>query len=381
MKFDCPPEQDIPSFRSNSAPFSLATDEAVFFLKDPGFGRMFTDNMAVIHWKEGLGWHDARIMPRAPFSIDPTCAVLHYAQEIFEGMKAYRGQDGQINLFRPWENAKRFNRSAARMAMPELPEPLFIDAVKRLVRADHRWIPGLPNSLYLRPFMFASEAFLGVRPAREYTFCVVACPAGAYFSGSNDTISVWAEPELSRAGPGGTGAAKCGGNYAASLAAHAKAKAQGCDQVLFLDGSPDGCVEELGGMNLFFVMDDGSLVTPALGTILPGITRQSIIDLAILQGTLVVERRFALSECLAAIASDQVREMFACGTAAVITGVGRIKGHHGTAQIGDGSEGAMTRSLRNALLAIQFGQMAAPFKWLLPVLLEEDEPRLMAAAP
>ena len=253
-------------------------------LANPGFGKTFTDHMVLVTWTRGRGWHDARITAYGPLTLDPSAAVLHYAQEIFEGMKAYRHADGSIWTFRPDQNAARFARSARRLALPELPPAAFVQSLKALVEVDQAWVPSSEHgeaSLYLRPFMFASEAFLGVRPAAEVTYCVIASPAGPYFSGGLKPVSIWVSSEYVRAAPGGTGAAKCGGNYAASLAAQVEASEHGCDQVVFLDGLEHRWVEELGGMNVFFVLQDGSIVTPELtGTILEGITRDSIVDLA-----------------------------------------------------------------------------------------------------
>ncbi|HKT53636.1 MAG TPA: branched-chain amino acid aminotransferase, partial [Caulobacteraceae bacterium] len=252
-------------------------EQRAVLMEDPGFGRVLSDHMVTIRWTAEKGWHDAEVRAREPFRIDPAAAVLHYAQEIFEGLKAYRSQDGDVVLFRPYENAKRFIRSAERMSMPALPQETFVAAIEALLQVDADWIPGGESSLYLRPFMFASEAFLGVRPASEYVFCVIASPVGAYFKGGVKPVKVWVSEDASRAAPGGTGAAKCGGNYAASLLAQAEAYEHGCDQVVFLDAAEHRWVEELGGMNVFFVFED-QLVTPPLGgTILPGITRDSII--------------------------------------------------------------------------------------------------------
>ena len=242
-------------------------------LVDPGFGRIFSDHMAVVRYSQGKGWHSARVESRANFPLDPAGAVLHYAQEIFEGLKAYKRDDGGINLFRPDANAKRFQNSAERMAMAPLPEPVFIEAVDQLVRIDRGWVPGGEGSLYLRPFMIANEVFLGVKPSAEYIFAVIASPVGSYFKGGPAPVSIWVSENYTRAAVGGTGAVKCGGNYAASLRAQAEAIDHGCDQVVFLDAVERRYVEELGGMNIFFVFDDGSMLTPPLGTILPGITR------------------------------------------------------------------------------------------------------------
>ncbi len=269
LKFDVQPATSPTSERERAAR-----------LVDPGFGRIFTDHMAVVRHDQAKGWHGARVESRANFPLDPATAVLHYAQEIFEGLKAYKRDDGGVNLFRPDANARRFRNSAERMAMAPVPEPVFIEAVEQLVRIDRAWIPGGEGSLYLRPFMIANEVFLGVKPSAQYIFAVIASPVGSYFKGGPAPVSIWVSENYTRAAIGGTGAVKCGGNYAASLRAQAEAIDHGCDQVVFLDAVERRYVEELGGMNVFFVFDDGSLLTPPLGTILPGITRDSIIALA-----------------------------------------------------------------------------------------------------
>ncbi|WP_183716801.1 branched-chain amino acid aminotransferase [Paraburkholderia tropica] len=335
-------------------------------LADPVFGKVFTDHMVTIRWKEGLGWHDAKVGPRRAFEIDPACAVLHYAQEIFEGMKAYRRENGEISLFRPQENAKRFQASASRMSMPELPEALFVGAVEALVDIDRAWVPGGEgSSLYLRPFMFAIENYLGVRAASEFLFCVIACPVGPYFKSGKSAVTVWASDHYTRAAPGGTGAAKCGGNYAASLIAQTEASSHGCDQVVFLDAASHRWIEELGGMNIFFVMDDNSLRTPPLsGTILPGITRASIIELARAEGFTVNEAPYAFDEWQADAASGRVKETFACGTAAVVTAIGAVRHAGGEFKIGDGGEGAVTRQLRTLLTDIQRGKAPDTRGWV-----------------
>lgn len=331
-----------------------------------GFGTLFTDHMAVIRWSADKGWHSAEVSARAPFAIDPAASVLHYAQEIFEGMKAYRTADGRAVLFRPEENARRFNESARRMAMPELPEEDFLAAVERLVRADAKWIPqGEGSSLYLRPFMFASETFLGVRPAKEYIFCVIASPVGPYFKGGAKAVKIWVSETYTRAAAGGTGAAKCGGNYAASLVAQAEAAAHGCDQVVFLDAAEHRWVEELGGMNVFFVFEDGSLATPPLsGTILPGITRKSLIALAREEGLTVREEPYSFDQWQADAQSGRLKEAFACGTAAVVAGIGTVKFSGGEFAIGTGETGPVTTKLRETLVGIQRGQTNDRNGWL-----------------
>ena len=344
-------------------PAPTAADERAKRLLDPGFGRVFTDHMATIRWTEAEGWHDAQIGPRQPFQIDPAASVLHYAQEIFEGMKAYQAGNA-VTLFRPLENAARFARSAERLAMPVLPDDLFIAAIEALVRADVDWIPEQEGaSLYLRPFMFSNEAFLGVRAAQEYMFCVIASPAGAYFKGGAKPVKVWVSDDYTRAAPGGTGAAKCGGNYAASLVAQQQAVQNGCDQVVFLDAAEHRWVEELGGMNVFFVFDDGSVRTPPLGTILPGITRASILTLARDAGMTVEEAPYDFDSWKADAASGRLREVFACGTAAVVAAIGEIRFTGGAQIIGDGSQGPVTSRLREQLTGIQKGTLPDPYGW------------------
>lgn len=335
----------------------VAANERAQRLIDPGFGRVFTDHMAMIRFSDAKGWHDARITTRAPIMMDPASSVLHYAQEIFEGMKAYRLADGGTALFRPEANARRFQDSARRMAMPELPESLFLESVERLVRTDQDWIPDSDGgALYLRPFMFASEVFLGVKPSAEYLYMVLASSVGAYFKGGASAVSIWVSQHYTRAAQGGTGAAKCGGNYAASLLAQKEAISQGCDQVVFLDAVERRWVEELGGMNVFFVFADGSLSTPALtGTILPGITRDSILTLARAQGITVREEPYAIDQWRADAASGRLVEAFACGTAAVVTPIGTVASPEGRFTIGGGEPGAMTLRIRDSLVAIQRG--------------------------
>ena len=346
------------------APVPAAEREAR--LADPGFGRCFTDHMAIIRYREGEGWHDARITARGPLSLDPAAAVLHYAQEIFEGLKAYRLADGTMALFRPEMNAARFAASARRMAMPELPADLFIESCRALVAADAAWFPPVEGgSIYLRPFMFASEVFLGVKPASEYLYLVIATAAGNYFKSGVPAVRLLVAETDTRAAPGGTGAAKCGGNYAASLRAQADAIARGFDQVVFLDAAERRWIEELGGMNLFFVFADGSLLTPPLdGTILPGITRDSLLTLAREDGLVVREERYAIDQWRADAASGRLTESFACGTAAVVTPVGSVTGSDYSFTIGSGGPGQLTQRLRQRLVDIQRGLTADPHGWV-----------------
>ena len=352
------------AFQPHAAP--TAPDARAALLEDPGFGRVFTDHMAIIRYSSEAGWHDPRIVARAPLSVDPATAVLHYAQEIFEGLKAYRLDDDGIALFRPEQNARRFQASARRMAMAELPEELFLASCRELVLRERDWIPTSEGgALYLRPFMIASEVFLGVKPASEYIYAVLASSVGAYWKGGARAVSLWVSHDYTRAAAGGTGAAKCGGNYAASLVAQAEAARRGCDQVVFLDAVERRWIEELGGMNIFFVMADGSLVTPALtGTILPGITRASIIQLARDEGLTVREEAYAIEQWRADAESGALTESFACGTAAVVTPIGRASGPDYSFQIGDGGTGPVTARILARLTAIQRGRAPDPHGWL-----------------
>jgi len=349
---------------TSSAP--VAEERVAEILAAPGFGLHFTDHMFVAEWTPAQGWHDARITPYAPLSIDPATAVLHYAQEIFEGMKAYRHEDGSVWTFRPEENAARMVRSARRLALPVLPVEDFVASVDALVRVDERWVPeaGGEKSLYLRPFMFASEVFLGVRPSQHVTYMVIASPAGAYFAKGVKPVSIWLSEHYTRAGRGGMGAAKTGGNYASSLVAQQEAIEEGCDQVVFLDSAEGRYVEELGGMNLYFVQDDGTILTPETsGTILEGITRSSIIELCGKLGHVVEERPVTIDEWREGVASGRIGEVFACGTAAVVTPVGTLKWSGG--EVGDGeTTGPVTRQVRSALLDIQYGRAEDTFGWM-----------------
>ena len=355
-----------PAFQTEPNDSPVADAVRAERLIDPGFGRVFTDHMATIRFSDAKGWHDAVVSARRPIPIDPASSVLHYAQEIFEGLKAYRLADGGTALFRPERNAQRFQQSARRLAMPELPEALFMQSIERLIAIDQEWIPtSSDGALYLRPFMFASEVFLGVKPAGEYLYMVLASSVGAYFKGGAPTISVWVSQTYTRSAAGGTGDAKCGGNYAASLIAQKEAVARDCDQVVFLDAAERRWIEELGGMNIFFVFDDGSLVTPPLtGTILPGITRDSILMLARDMGVDVREQPYAIDQLLSDARSGRLVEAFACGTAAVVTPIGRFASTDGQFVIGSGDPGALTLRLRDCLVGIQRGTAPDPHHWL-----------------
>ena len=343
---------------------AVSDERVAEVLAAPGFGVSFTDHMLRVEWTPEQGWHDARVEPYGPLSLDPATAVLHYAQEIFEGMKAYRHQDGSVWSFRPEQNAARMVRSSHRLALPVLEPDDFVACVDELVRVDQRWVPDAEGekSLYLRPFMFASEAFLGVRPAQHVTFMVIASPAGSYFSGGVSPVTLWLTEDYTRAGRGGMGAAKTGGNYASSLVAQQEASAHGCDQVVFLDAQEGRHVEELGGMNLYFVHDDGHIVTPATGTILEGITRDSIIELCGRLGHPVEERAFSIDEWREGVSSGRVTEVFACGTAAVVTPVGALRWDGGEAPAPASTD--LTMRLRDALVDIQYGRAADPLGWM-----------------
>ncbi len=335
-------------------------------LANPGFGQHFTDHMIKIDWTEGRGWHDARLVPYGPLSLDPATAVFHYAQELFEGLKAYRQPNGSIVTFRPYTNAARFNTSAARMAMPLLPEETFVESLELLVQTDRDWVPTTEgHSLYLRPFMIATQPGLGVNhPSRTFTYMVIASPAASYFSGGVKPVSVWLSEEYTRAAPGGTGFAKCGGNYAAAFVAQRQAVEQGCDQVVWLDAFEHRWVEEMGGMNLFFVFGD-RLLTPALtGTLLPGVTRDSVLKIAGDLGLIAEEGKLSIDLWRAGCESGELTEVFACGTAAVITPVGSVKSAHDAWTIGDGTPGPITLKLREELVGIQYGTRPDTHDWI-----------------
>lgn len=355
-------------FRHIAHPAPVPGETRAQAIADPRFGTVFTDHMVAIDYDADRGgWHSPQVGPREPLTLDPACAVLHYAQEIFEGMKAYKHADGTLALFRPEANAARLNASAERMAMPHLPEDLFVESVRRLVLADSEWFPTVAGgSLYIRPFMFASETFLGVRPAKQYKFLVIASPVGNYFKSGAPAISIWVSRDYVRAAPGGTGAAKTGGNYAASLVPQAEATDKGHDQVVFLDAVERKWIEELGGMNLFFVFDDGSLITPPLGgTILPGITRDSLLQLARDEGLAVREERYSIDQWRDDALSGRLVETMACGTAAVVTPVGKVSGPDGDFTIGSGGPGQLTQKLRERLVGIQRGTHSDRHGWVM----------------
>ena len=342
------------------------TAERTAALERLSFGVEFTDHMARATWTPDAGWHGHRVEGFAPLELSPAAAVLHYAQEIFEGLKAYRHADGSVWAFRPEVNARRFQASARRLAMPELPAADFLGSIRTLVETDIEWVPSSPgSSLYLRPFMIATEPFLGVRPARRFEYLVIASPVGPYFVKGFEPVSIWVAQDYHRAGPGGTGDAKFGGNYAASLLPQQDAHGKGFEQVCFLDAATRTNLEELGGMNVFVVHADGVVRTPALtGTILEGVTRSSILALLAEQGVRVEEADIPLQGLLAGIKDGSVTEVFACGTAAVITPIGRLAGEAFDVTVGDGSAGPITSGLFRRLTDIQFGRAEDTHGWM-----------------
>lgn len=358
-----------PRIAVHQTPRPLPATERQAKMVDPTFGRVFVEHMVRVRFDEAHGWHDAMVTPYAPLELDPAASVLHYGQAIFEGFKAYRQADSGISTFRPDANARRFVASAERLAMPPLPEDLFIAAADALIRQDQAWVPpALGESLYLRPLMIATEAALGVRPAREYLFLLIGSPAGAYFKNGIKPVSVWITHDYVRAAKGGTGHTKCAGNYAASLIAQRQALAEGCDQVVWLDANEHRYVEEMGGMNLFFVYgtgQDARLITPALtGSLLPGVTRDSLLTLARDLGYRAEEGTMTVEQWQRDAASGAMTEAFACGTAAVITPIGQVKGAAGGFSMGGGGTGPIAATLRERLLAVQHGRAPDVHGWM-----------------
>ena len=345
----------------------LDTAERNKRVAEPGFGKYYTDNMVIAQWSEATGWSDATLQAYGPLSLDPATMVFHYGQEIFEGMKAYTQPDGGISLFRPEANAKRFAKSAARITLPQMPVEFFVQTVEELVKQDKGWVPSkVGESLYLRPFMIATEVGLGVRPSNHATYVLIATPAAAYFNAAK-AVTVWISTEYVRAALGGTGEAKCGGNYAASLLAQKQAAQEGCDQVAYIDAVERKWVEEMGGMNLYFIKGSGKdakIMTPKLtGTLLPGITRDSILTLANDLGYKTEETMISIDDWRDGVKSGEITEIFACGTAAVVSAVGAAKSVHGTWQTGDGNPGVITNEIRAALLGIQHGSAPDKYGW------------------
>jgi len=337
-------------------------------MTNPAFGRVFTDHMVVIPYRDGK-WQQGELKAYGPLSLDPSASSLHYGQAIFEGYKAFAQPDGSIKTFRPEQNAERFNRSAARLAMPAIPVELFLEAGDALISQDRNWVPkNTGESLYMRPLMIATDPYLGVRPSDEYLFVLFASPAGAYFPKGVKPVTVWISEDFVRAAPGGTGEAKCAGNYAASLMAQAQAQEKGCDQVVWLDAVHREFIEEMGGMNLFFVYKDGDKITVATpeltGTLLPGITRRSLLEMARELGYATEERKLSVQQWRDDIASGRMIEVFACGTAAVITPVGVAKANGFEMTINNNENGAVTLALREALLGLQHGTAEDKHGWM-----------------
>lgn len=346
----------------NSSPASLQVRELA--LEKLDFGKTFGDHMAVMDWSEADGWHNRRIEAFKPFSLSPAACVLHYGQEIFEGLKAFRWDDGSVWSFRPQFNGVRFNHSARRLAMPEVELADFLGSIVALVRADDQWVPSTENSsLYVRPFMIADEEFLGVRPAVHYKYAVISTPVGPYFKGGLKPVAIWVTDEYHRAAPGGMGDAKTGGNYAASLLPQRLAAAKGYEQVCYLDATGKRNIEELGGMNLFAVKRDGTVVTPQLtGTILEGGTRGAIIRLLQDAGRQVVSATINLDQMLQQIDSGEIVEMFACGTAAILTPIGRFGGEDFEVELPDAET---CSELYQQIYAIQHGHTKDPYNWMI----------------
>jgi branched-chain amino acid aminotransferase len=366
------PSKDLEfEIRPSTAP--VPADKRAQLLVAPGFGSVFTDHMATIRWSEEAGWHDARIEPYGPITLDPAAQVFHYGQEIFEGLKAYSQADGSVAAFRPNANAARLNRSAARLAMPELPESLFVRAIELLVRQDRAWVPTAEgHSLYLRPFMIATQIGLGVnRPASEYLFTLIASPVSGYFGGEVKPVTVWLSQDYSRAAVGGTGEAKCGGNYAAAFAGQQQAIDHGCDQVVWLDATERRWVEEMGGMNIWFVYGSGAdarILTPApTGSLLHGMTRDSLLKLGPDLGVPAFESRISVDDWQDGCAAGEITEVFACGTAAVITPIGAARSASGDWTVGDGTAGPVTTMLRDELVGIQYGRRPDRYGWMQPL--------------
>lgn len=362
-------ELAIQTIKETPAATRVPRQERERILAHPGFGVVFTEHMISAHWNRERGWHDAELHPYRPLQLDPGTAFMHYAQGVFEGLKSYRQVDGRIGVFRPDAHAARFRRSSRRLALPELPKQTFIDAIDLLLRYDGDWVPTAPeHSLYLRPYMYASDVTLTVHPADEVTYILIASPSGSYFAGGVKPVTVWLSEEYSRAAPGGTGAAKFGGNYAGSLLAQAEAMGQGCDQVVWLDSEEHSWIEEMGGMNIFFVFGSGPharLVTPGLtGTLLGGVTRDSLLVLGKDLGYEVEERRISAHEWREACADGTMTEAFACGTAAVITPIGAAKSSKGAWTVAGGGPGPVSMRLRQALVDVHRGSAPDPHGWV-----------------
>ena len=329
-----------------------------------GFGKIFTDHMFMMNYTEGKGWHDARIVPYGAIELEPAAMVFHYGQEMFEGLKAYKGADGKIRLFRPDMNAKRANASNERLCIPEIPEDVFVEAIKEVVKVDADWVPEEDGtSLYIRPFVIATDEFLGVAPSKTYLFIVILAPSGAYYENGLAPVGIWIEDEYVRAVKGGMGFAKTGGNYAASLIAQVKAHDDGYSQVLWLDGVERKYIEEVGAMNIFFKID-GKIVTPMLnGSILPGITRNSVIELCKRMGYTVEERKVSVDELVESANSGKLEECFGTGTAAVISPVGKLRYKDDVYTINNNEIGEVSQKLYDTVTGIQWGKCEDELGW------------------
>lgn len=329
-----------------------------------GFGQYFTDHMMVMNYTEGKGWHDARIVPYAPFELHPAAMCLHYSQTVFEGLKAYRGTDGQILLFRPEENFRRLNESNRRLCIPELDEAFALESLKKLLEVEKDWVPSAQDaSLYVRPFIIATDGVLGVRPAKEYLYFVILSPSGAYYASGLNPVKIYVEKSYVRSVKGGTGMVKTGGNYAASLKAQDEAHAAGYSQVLWLDGVERKYIEEVGAMNVFFVIDDEIVTPEILGSILPGITRKSAIQVLKDWGLKVSERRISIDELYEAYQSGRLKEAFGTGTAAVVSPIGQLKWGDVIMDLSDGKIGELTQRLYDELTGIQWGRLPDTRGW------------------
>ena len=353
---------DIKITRTTS-PKAKPTDESKL-----GFGKIFTDHMFLMDYTDGIGWHDPRIVPYAPFAMDPACVVLHYAQEIFEGMKAYRTADNQIQLFRPECNAKRMQDSADRLCVPQIPVEDYIQAVSALVEVDKDWVPHSDGaSLYIRPFVYAADVGLGVHASLKYVFCIICAPSGAYYAEGINPVRIYVEDEYIRAAPGLTGFTKCGGNYAASIKAGELASEQGFAQVLWLDGVEKKYVEEVGSMNIMFKIDGKIYTAPCVGTVLPGVTRRSCIELLRDWGYEVIEDKIAIADIMKAGHEGRLEEVFGTGTAAVVSPVKELDWKGDKVFISDGKIGAVTQKLYDTMTGMQWGRIPDTKGWIVPV--------------
>jgi len=332
------------------------------------FGSVFTDHMFMLDYDEGEGWHDARIVPYAPVALDPAAAVFHYAQEMFEGLKTYKAEDGGLKLFRPDRNAKRTTKTNERLCIPAIDEAFYVDAIRQLIEVDRDWVPDYPGtSLYIRPFIIATEPFLGVRPSNQYRFIIILSPVGPYYKTGLAPTRIFVEDEYTRAAQGGTGYAKIGGNYAASLKAQMKAHALGFSQVLWLDGTERKYVEEIGTSNAFFVMDGEIWTAPLEGTILPGITRDSVITLLKDWGMTVREERFTIADVYGAYDAGRLSEVFASGTAAVISPVGELQWKERGIVINERRIGDLSQRLYDEITGIQSGRLPDMHGWTVDI--------------